>query len=100
VVVAAAGGTVLSESNRAAIDAHADVVLWLDADVPTLGERAARGAHRPLLDGDIESRLAALDGERRALYQSVADVRIDTRGKDIDEVVHEVVVALAKEPAS
>lgn len=100
VVIAAAGGTVLSESNRAAIDAHADVVLWLDADVPTLGERAARGAHRPLLDGDIESRLAALDGERRALYQSVADVRIDTRGKDIDEVVHEVVVALAKEPAS
>jgi shikimate kinase len=100
VVVAAAGGTVLSESNRAVIDAHADVVLWLDADVPTLGERAARGAHRPLLDGDIESRLAALDGERRALYQSVADVRIDTRGKDIDEVVHEVVVALAKEPAS
>jgi len=100
VVVAAAGGTVLSESNRAVIDAHADVVLWLDADVPTLGERAARGAHRPLLDGDIESRLAALDGERRALYQSVADVRIDTRGKDIEEVVHEVVVALAKEPAS
>lgn len=100
VVIAAAGGTVLSKSNRAAIDAHADVVLWLDADVPTLGERAARGAHRPLLDGDIESRLAALDGERRALYQSVADVCIDTRGKDIEEVVHEVVVALAKEPAS
>jgi hypothetical protein len=34
------------------------------------------------------------------LYQSVADVRIDTRSKDIEEVVHEVVVALAKEPAS
>lgn len=100
VLIAAAGGTVLSEFNRAALDAHADVVLWLDADVATLGERAARGAHRPLLDGDIESRLAALDGERRALYQSVADVRIDTRGKDIEEVVHEVVVALAKEPAS
>lgn len=100
VLIAAAGGTVLSEFNRAALDAHADVVLWLDADVATLGERAARGAHRPLLDGDVESRLAALDGERRALYQSVADMRIDTRGKDIEEVVHEVVVALAKEPAS
>lgn len=100
VVVAAAGGTVLSESNRAALREHADVVVWLDADVSALGERASRGAHRPLLDGDVEDRLMALDGERRVLYQSVADVRLDTTGKGIDEVVQEVVAALAKEHAS
>lgn len=100
VVVAAAGGTVLSESNRAALREHADVVVWLDADVSALGERASRGAHRPLLDGDVEVRLMALDGERRVLYQSVADVRLDTTGKGIAEVVQEVVAALAKEHAS
>ncbi|MEY4600415.1 MAG: shikimate kinase [Actinomycetota bacterium] len=100
VVVAAAGGTVLSESNRAALREHADVVVWLDADVSALGERASRGAHRPLLDGDVEDRLMALDGERRVLYQSVADVRLDTTGKGIAEVVQEVVAALAKEHAS
>lgn len=100
VVVAAAGGTVLSESNRAALREHADMVVWLDADVSALGERASRGAHRPLLDGDVEDRLMALDGERRVLYQSVADVRLDTTGKGIAEVVQEVVAALAKEHAS
>lgn len=100
VVVAAAGGTVLSESNRAALREHADVVVWLDADVSALGERASRGAHRPLLDGDVEDRLMALDGERRVLYQSVADVRLDTTGKGIAEVVQEVAAALAKEHAS
>lgn len=100
VVVAAAGGTVLSESNRAALREHADVVVWLDADVSALGERASRGAHRPLLDGDVEDRLMALDGERRVLYQSVADVRLDTTVKGIAEVVQEVVAALAKEHAS
>ena len=100
VVVAAAGGTVLSESNRAALREHADVVVWLDADVSALGERASRGAHRPLLDGDVEDRLMALDGERRVLYQSVADVRLDTTGKGIAGVVQEVVAALAKEHAS
>lgn len=100
VVVAAAGGTVLSESNRAALREHADVVVWLDADVSALGERASRGAHRPLLDGDVEDRLMTLDGERRVLYQSVADVRLDTTGKGIAEVVQEVVAALAKEHAS
>ncbi len=100
VLVAAAGGAILSESNRTALRAHADVIVWLDADVSTLGERASRGAHRPLLDGDVEERLTALDGERRVLYRSVADVRIDTTGKGIEEVVQEVVVALAKEHAS
>jgi len=91
---------VRSSRKRAALREHADVVVWLDADVSALGERASRGAHRPLLDGDVEDRLMALDGERRVLYQSVADVRLDTTGKGIAEVVQEVVAALAKEHAS
>ena len=93
VVIAAAGGTILRESNREEIRARADVVLWLDADVSTLGERAGNGAHRPLLDGDIKTRLMTLDAERRELYRSVADVRIDTTSKDIEGVAKEVVAA-------
>ena len=93
VVIAAAGGTILRESNREEIRARADVVLWLDADVSTLGERAGNGAHRPLLDGDIETHLMTLDAERRELYRSVADVRIDTTSKDIEGVAKEVVAA-------
>lgn len=93
VVIAAAGGTILRESNREEIRARADVVLWLDADVSTLGERAGNGAHRPLLDGDIETRLMTLDAERQELYRSIADVRIDTTSKDIEGVAQEVVAA-------
>ena len=95
-VVAAAGGCVLSANNRAAMHEHATCVLWLDADVATLGERTRRGAHRPLLDGDAATRLATLDGERRALYESVADARIDTTGRTIHDVVNDVVGALGK----
>lgn len=99
-VVAAAGGTVLSEANRAAMREHAACVVWLDADVATLGQRTARGAHRPLIDDDPQAKLATLDRERRALYESVADVRVDTAGLDVDEVVSAAAAALAKVRAS
>ena len=99
-LVAAAGGTVLSEVNRQVMQDAADMVVWLDADPTTLSERTSRGAHRPLLDGDPASRLAVLDAERRALYASVADVSINTAGKSIQEVVRLVMDAVTAEHAS
>jgi shikimate kinase len=96
VLIAAAGGVVLAESNRTAISAHAAAVLWLDADVATLGERVSRGAHRPLLDDDPVLRLSGMDAQRRELYRSVAHERVDTSDKGVTEVVDEVVAVLSK----
>ena len=95
-VVAAAGGTVLSEANRAAMRDHAACVVWLDADVATLGQRTARGAHRPLIDDDPQAKLATLDRERRALYESVADARVDTAGIGVNDVVASVEILLER----
>ena len=99
-VVAAAGGCVLSDNNRSYISERASYVVWLDADVSALGQRTSRSAHRPLLDGDAESRLAALDEARRPLYQSIADVRLDTTPKSVDEVVEEIASLVDKVRAS
>ncbi len=96
-VIAAAGGTVLSESNRSLIKRQAEAVVWLDADVTTLSNRTGRSSHRPLLDGDAATRLATLSEARRHLYESVATVRIDTAGKHINEVVQLVVGSLTTE---
>jgi len=93
-VVAAAGGCVLSADNREAITKHARVTVWLDADPATLGRRTSRGVHRPLIDGDPVGRLTALDRERRSLYEALADVRIDTAAKSIDEVVAAAALAI------
>lgn len=90
-VVAAAGGSVLSAENRMLLRNSSAVVLWLDADVPSLTERTARSPHRPLLDGDAVARLTQLDTERRSLYAEVADERIDTAGLGLDDVVQRVV---------
>jgi len=90
-VVAAAGGSVLSAENRMLLTNSSAVVLWLDADVPSLTERTARSPHRPLLDGDASARLTQLDTESRGLYTEVADERIDTAGLSLEDVVQRVV---------
>lgn len=100
VVVAAAGGTVLSAENRSQMKSSAGCVVWLDADVSTLAKRTARGGHRPLLDAQPEERLTAMDAQRRSLYQSVADVRVDTANKQIQVVVDDVLAALQNVLAS
>jgi shikimate kinase len=80
-VIAAAGGVVLADANRDALqgaDAH---VVWLLADVEVLLDRVRNGMHRPLLDDDPEGTLRQMFTDRAPLYQEVADaiVSVDNR---------------------
>ncbi len=77
-VIAAAGGVVLADKNRAAIEASGVYVVWLQAETTALVERAAVGRHRPLLDGDAPAKLEAMSIARNKLYAGLADTRIDT----------------------
>ena len=85
-IVAAAGGVVLSDANRALLksaDAH---VVWLLADVDRLVDRVRQGMHRPLLDADPEGVLRKMYDERSALYQEVADAIVSVDHRSIVEV--------------
>ena len=93
VVVSVAGGAVLAEANQAIIR-HAGLVVWLRADVATLAGRVGDGAGRPLLDGDAEGNLRRLYEQRRPVYEALAELTIDTPGKDPSAVVAEIVDAL------
>lgn len=88
-VIAAAGGTVLSEANRERMR-DAGTVVWLRADPDVLAERVRNGVHRPLLADDPEQVLRDLDAARRELYADVADHVIDTAGRAPDDVLAEV----------
>ena len=96
VVVAAAGGCVLSQANRDTIKNSATLTMWLDAELSALAQRVSGGSHRPLLDGGAEEKLLVLERERRELYQSVCDVRIDTTGKPVNDVVDEAAALIIK----
>lgn len=89
-VIAAAGGVVLSEENRAALNGADALVVWLTADTSVLAARASRGDHRPLLDEDPEGALRAMAAAREPLYREVADVAIDVGERTPDEIADEI----------
>lgn len=89
-VIAAAGGIVLSATNRRALieaDAH---VVWLLADEELLVERVRNGAHRPLLDDDPEATLRRMLAEREELYQEVADAIVSVDKRSVSDVAKAV----------
>ncbi len=89
-VIAAAGGVVLSPTNRALLadsDAH---VVWLAADVELLLDRVRTGGHRPLLDDDPEATLRTMHEERAELYREVADAIVCVDRRSVNDVAHAV----------
>ena len=89
VVVATGGGAVISQANREKIMSAADHVIWLDAHVNDLVKRTSSSKiARPLLSNNPQQVLSALSGERAGLYEQIATVKIDTSGKQIEQVVH------------
>ena len=95
-VVAAAGGSVLSEANRGLL-ANEAIVVWLRAEPSTLATRVRPGGHRPLLGVDHAGALAELDAVRRPLYQEVADVVVDVDDLDAPRVVDRILALTAFE---
>jgi len=93
-VIAAAGGVVLADKNRAAIEASGAYVVWLQAETSALVERTATGAHRPLLIGDAPATLEAMSIAREKLYAGLADTRIDTNNQSVTSVAELLFVDL------
>ena len=96
-VVAAAGGTVLSEHNRALlqrVSATGGRVIWLRARPEVLATRVRPGDHRPLLAEDPAGTLLRMFQNRSPLYAEVADRIVDVDECDIPHVIAAVEEAL------
>lgn len=89
-VVAAAGGVVVREQNRAELRRRAGRVVWLRADPALLAQRVKAGGHRPLVDEHPEETLRRLDLEREPAYREVADAVVSVDGRTVQEVVEAV----------
>ena len=89
-VIAAAGGVVLREENRAALKRSNAKVVWLCATPAVLVERATSGGHRPLLDDDPAGTLQNMHDTREALYREVADAIVLVDHRSVGEVVEAV----------
>jgi shikimate kinase len=85
-VVACGGGIILRPENRELLGRAATV--FLEEDVNTLYGRT-RGGDRPLRADSLEA-FERRQAERLPLYEEVADLKVDVRGRPPTEVAEEI----------
>ena len=95
-VCATGGGAVESEATRELLLSPEVFVVWLLADLEILLARAGKSNARPLLMADPRRAMEALTDRRIPLYESVADVTIDTGMISPEEVAQRIVRSLGK----
>ena len=93
-VLSLGGGAVLDPETRERLAGH-DVV-FLRVGLADAVKRVGLGTSRPLLLGNVRSRIKALLDERTPIYESVATLVVDTDGRTPEDVAEEIETALAR----
>lgn len=96
-VLALGGGAVLDPATRALLAGHR--VVFLRVGLAEAVKRVGLGTSRPLLLGNVRSRIKALLDERTPIYESVADLSVDTDGRSPEDVADEIRTALESDGA-
>jgi len=95
VVVATGGGVILEPKNRERL-AATGVVVYLETGIDTLVRRTKAGKTRPLLLGDDPRAVfETLMAVRRPLYEGIADLRVETTGRQVRAVAADLEQRLA-----
>lgn len=91
IIVVTGGGIVLREENVRLLRSMG-MIIWLDADEEILWKRASLRRNRPLLQtANPREKFSALLRQRRSLYQTAAEHRIDTSKATIADVANEII---------
>ena len=93
-VLALGGGAVLDPGTRAALAGQ--TVAFLNVGLSDAVKRVGLGVGRPLLLGNVRSRIKALLDERLPIYREVATVQVGTDGRTPEDVAAEVAEAVEK----
>jgi len=93
-VLSLGGGAVLDEETRRLLAASGHAVVFLRVGLAEAVKRVGLGTSRPLLLGNVRSRIKALLDERTPIYESVATLVVDTDQRSAQDVADEIRKAL------
>jgi shikimate kinase len=96
-VLALGGGAVLDPRTRELLAGHR--VVFLRVGLSEAVKRVGLGVGRPLLLGNVRSRVKALLDERTPVYESVATLVVDTDERTPAEVAAVIVAESEEQPA-
>lgn len=91
-VLSLGGGAVLDPDTQALLADHR--VVFLRVGLSEAVKRVGLGTGRPLLLGNVRARIKAVLDERAPIYESLADITVDTDGRTPAEIADEVLRAL------
>jgi len=94
-VVALGGGALLRDENRELVERNGQVIL-LTAELPTLIERLRNDPNeRPLLAGDLESKLISYLAGRTEHYASFP-LKVQVDGKSVEQITYDIQVIVGR----
>lgn len=91
-IVALGGGAILHPGTQEALRRH--MTVFLDVDVSQALPRVGLSGIRPLLMGDPVTKFNALMAQRRAIYESVSQIRLNTTGRRPQDSGEDILLAL------
>lgn len=92
-VISTGGGAVIRDKNRALLKSIG-VVVNLAASAEDIFSRLHMDTSRPLLKDNLSAeKIRSMMAERETYYEE-ADIRIDTTGKKVEDVVREILLYL------
>ena len=95
-LISTGGGCVMRGENVRLLKDGGKIV-YLRAEKDTLLKRLEGDNTRPLLEGNREERLAELFEKRAPVYESVADIIVDTDGLTPEEVLENIFDNIGRE---
>ena len=87
-VLALGGGAVMDPGTREVLEGQR--VVFLNVGLADAAKRVGLGQGRPLLVGNVRSRIKAILTERAPIYTAVASHVVDTDGRTPEDVADEV----------
>jgi shikimate kinase len=102
-VLALGGGAVTSAATRELLVAYGGAggtVVWLDVDLASAAKRIGLSRDRPLLAVNPRAMLRSMLEQRAPLYREVATGTVTTGGRELADVVAEVLDLLGADRAS
>jgi shikimate kinase len=99
-VLATGGGAVLDPANREALKAQG-FVIYLKASLSAQAVRTAQNRNRPLLETeDRQERLKQLFEVRAPLYESLAQLTVDTDSGQVKQISQRIIAELGRQGAA
>lgn len=92
-VLSLGGGAVLDSATRSLLEGH--TVVFLRVGLSEAVKRVGLGVGRPLLLGNVRSRIKALLDERTPIYEAAATLVVDTDERAPEDVAAEIQEKLA-----